>query len=121
MLDINSYPKIFVGKYTIYVASTAEQKKQGLQFLARLPDKHLMLFQNTSSGVFFHTINCAFPMDILPLNSQNKVLDMWSVGTNMKLIGPTPQKTTSVIEGPFGWAKQNQLQIGSDLREALLS
>lgn len=121
MSEIHSWPQVKIGGYTLCIASTVEQKKQGLQFVDRLPSKHLALFKNISEGNYFHTINCAFPMDIIPLNSTNKVLDIWSVGTNMKLIGPTPPQTASVIEAPFGWAKRSKLQIGSNLVEALLA
>ena len=121
MFEIRFWPKIQVGKYTLYVASTSEQKKQGLQFVGRLPLNHLMLFPNMSADNYFHTVRCLFPIDIIPLNSDNNVLDIWSVGTNMKLVGPTPHKTTAVIEAPFGWAQKMKLKIGSNLLETLLA
>jgi uncharacterized membrane protein (UPF0127 family) len=121
MSGIQSWPNIRIGKYTLYIASTPEHKKQGLQFVDRLPVNHLVFFKNIPAGNYFHTINCAFPMDIISLNSDNKVLNIWSARTNMKLIGPTPPQTTSVVEAPLGWAKQLGLQIGSNLMEALLA
>jgi uncharacterized membrane protein (UPF0127 family) len=39
----------------------------------------------------------------------------------MKQIGPTPKGTAKVVEAPLGWAKQMNLQIGSDLIKALQS
>lgn len=121
MAEIRDCPKIQIGKYTVYVASTLEQKKQGLQFISQLPTNHLMLFPGMAANSYFHTVNCAFPMDIVSLNSDNKVLDIWAAGPNMKSIGPTPPTTTSVIEGPLGWSKKANLQIGANLMEALLA
>lgn len=121
MSEIRSWPQMRIGKYTLYIASTLEQKKQGLQFVDSLPPNHLALFTNMPAESYFHTVNCAFPMDIIPLNFNNKVLDIWSVGANMKLIGPTPPQTASVIEAPLGWAKRMNLKTGDNLTEALLA
>jgi len=121
MLGINSWPKISIGKFTLIIATTSEQIKQGLQFIDRLPPNHLMLFQHIFENSFFHTVNCSFPLDIISLNSENRVLDIWSARPNMKQIGPTPKGTAKVVEAPLGWAKQMNLQIGSDLIKALQS
>ena len=121
MLDISSWPKTRIGKFTLIVASNLDQIKQGLQFTSQLPPNHLMLFPNIAENCFFHTVNCSFPLDIISLNSENKVLDIWAARTNMKQIGPTPQKTAKVIEAPLGWANKMNIQIGSDLMRALKS
>lgn len=117
--NIELWPKTRVGKHIIIVASTSDQKRQGLQFVTNLPENRLLLFPNMPSGNYFHTVNCLFAMDIIPLNHQNQILDIWTVGTNMKLVGPTPKQTSAVIEAPAGWAKKQRLKIGDNLWEAL--
>jgi uncharacterized membrane protein (UPF0127 family) len=120
MVGIHSWPKLRIGNYTLHVADTPQQKTKGLQLVDHLPENHLVLFKDTEQGVYFHTINCLFPIDIIPLNSENIVLDIWSVGINMKLIGPTPKETAFVIEAPAGWAKSVGLKIGSNFLKALV-
>jgi len=119
MLGINFWPKISVGKFTLILATTYENIKQGLQLVDRLPPNHLMLFLTIPENSFFHTVNCLFPLDIISLNSENKVLDIWSARTNMKQIGPTPKGTVKVVEGPLGWARKMNIKRGSNLMEVL--
>lgn len=118
-MHLENWPKFTVGNYTIYLAATPEQKRIGLQAVKRLPDKHLVLFKDIPSGQYFHTVNCLFPIDILSLSSEYRVLDIWSMKPNQKLIGPTPPKTVSVLEGPAGWAAKNNITVGTPLLEAL--
>jgi len=119
MLDINLWPQKVVGKYTLIVAETPRQKKQGLQFTDRLPPNFLMLFPGINADSYFHTVNCAFPLDIIPLNSKNRVLDIWSAGVNMKSVGPTPRGTVAIVEAPLGWARSQNIQVGSDLMKVI--
>jgi len=120
MATIQEWPRTNIGKYTIIVADTPERKQKGLQFVEALPENHLLMFTDVAPGQYFHTVNCGFPLDIISLNKDLYIVDSWTVGTNIKLIGPTSNKTTSVIEVPAGWARRNKLIIGSHLLGALL-
>lgn len=109
-----------IGSYTIVIASEPWQKVQGLQGVKSLPFKTLMLFTELRPGIFFHTVNCLMPIDILPLDISGKVLDIWNnIRPNQEWIGPTPEHTFFVLEAPGGWAKNLKLEKGIDLREIL--
>jgi len=106
---IKKYP------YKIILAETACQRRQGLQHTERLPNDSIVLFFDIPAGIHFHTRNCHFPIDIVSLDKYATILDVWTVGPNKQLIGPTPARTSKVLEANAGWAKQNKLRIGDKL------
>ena len=71
--------KINDTEYDIYIAKSEEQKKQGLQHFKKLPSDEGMLFViNESNPVetFFHMHNVPFPLDLVFMDDEFKVLDV---------------------------------------------
>lgn len=66
-------------EYDIFIAKTEEQKKQGLQNFKELPSDEGMLFViNESNPVetFFHMHNVPFPLDLVFMDDEFKVIDV---------------------------------------------
>ena len=66
-------------EYDIFIAKSEEQKKQGLQNFKSLPKDEGMLFViNESNPVetFFHMHNVPFPLDLIFMDDEFKVLDV---------------------------------------------
>lgn len=66
-------------EYDIFIAKSEEQKKQGLQNFKSLPSDEGMLFViNESNPVetFFHMHNVPFPLDLVFMDDEFKVLDV---------------------------------------------
>ena len=66
-------------EYDIFIAKSEEQKKQGLQHFKSLPKDEGMLFViNESSPIetFFHMHNVPFPLDMIFMDDEFKVLDV---------------------------------------------
>lgn len=66
-------------EYDIFIAKSEEQKKQGLQNFKSLPSDEGMLFViNEESPVetFFHMHNVPFPLDLIFMDDEFKVLDV---------------------------------------------
>lgn len=66
-------------EYDIFIAKSEEQKKQGLQHFKSLPKDEGMLFViNESNPVetLFHMHNVSFPLDMIFMDDEFKVLDV---------------------------------------------
>ena len=66
-------------EYDIFIAKSEEQKKQGLQHFKSLPKDEGMLFViNESNPVetLFHMHNVPFPLDLIFMDDEFKVLDV---------------------------------------------
>ena len=66
-------------EYDIFIAKSEEQKKQGLQNFKSLPKDEGMLFVINESNpieTFFHMHNVPFPLDMIFLDDEFKVLDV---------------------------------------------
>lgn len=109
---INQWPLIERKPYRIIVADTSCRRVQGLQGAIHLPPKTLMLFPDITPGTYFHTKNCLFDMDIVPLSSSGEVLNIYTVKPNSLKIGPMPIATRKVLEAPAGWFKQRGIRVG---------
>ena len=66
-------------EYDIFIAKSEEQKKQGLQHFKSLPKDEGMLFVINESNpieTFFHMHNVPFPLDMIFMDDEFKVLDV---------------------------------------------
>lgn len=66
-------------EYDIYIAKSEEQKKRGLQNFASLPKDEGMLFvinEENPVETFFHMHNVPFPLDLIFMDDEFKVLDV---------------------------------------------
>ena len=66
-------------EYDIYIAKSEEQKKKGLQNFASLPKDEGMLFvinEENPVETFFHMHNVPFPLDLIFMDDEFKVLDV---------------------------------------------
>ena len=66
-------------EYDIFIAKSEEQKKKGLQHFKSLPSDEGMLFViNESNPVetFFHMHNVPFPLDMIFMDDEFKVIDV---------------------------------------------
>lgn len=111
-LFISKWKNYQYKNYKVIIATTFCQKQQGFQFIKFVPANTFLLFNNILPGTFFHTRNCNFPLDIIALDSINRILGVWSADIDKNSIGPMPSSTKKVIETHAGWIKQNQLKIG---------
>ena len=71
--------KIVGQEYDIYIAKSEEQKKQGLQNFKSLPSDEGMLFvinEENPVETFFHMHNVPFPLDLIFMDDEFKVLDV---------------------------------------------
>lgn len=66
-------------EYDVYLAKTEEQKKRGLQGVTHMDSDEGMLFfinEDEPEETVFHTHNCHFPIDMLFLDDNFKILDI---------------------------------------------
>lgn len=66
-------------EYDIFIAKSEEQKKQGLQNFKFLPSDEGMLFvinEENPVETFFHMHNVPFPLDLIFMDDEFKVLDV---------------------------------------------
>ena len=66
-------------EYDIFIAKSDEQKKQGLQNFKSLPSDEGMLFvinEDNPVETFFHMHNVPFPLDLIFMDDEFKVLDV---------------------------------------------
>ena len=66
-------------EYDIFIAKSEEQKKQGLQNFESLPSDEGMLFvinEQNPVDTFFHMHNVPFPLDLVFMDDEFKVLDV---------------------------------------------
>ena len=66
-------------EYDVYLAKTEEQKKRGLQGVLNIDSDEGMLFfinEDEPEETVFHTHNCHFPIDMLFLDDNFKILDI---------------------------------------------
>ena len=66
-------------EYDIFIAKSEEQKKQGLQNFKSLPIDEGMLFvinEENPVETFFHMHNVPFPLDLIFMDDEFKVLDV---------------------------------------------
>ena len=66
-------------EYDIFIAKSEEQKKQGLQNFKSLPIDEGMLFvinEENPVETFFHMHNVLFPLDLIFMDDEFKVLDV---------------------------------------------
>ena len=66
-------------EYDIFIAKSEEQKKQGLQHFKSLPEDEGMLFVINESNpidTLFHMHNVPFPLDLIFMDDEFKVLDV---------------------------------------------
>lgn len=66
-------------EYDIFIAKSEEQKKQGLQHFSSLPKDEGMLFVINESNpieTLFHMHNVPFPLDLIFMDDEFKVLDV---------------------------------------------
>lgn len=114
-IPVSSFKKIKNGIYNILIADSLCEKYQGLRQIPYLSKDTLMLFTNIGPGVTFTTQDCFMSLDIVPLNSNNQILDLWSIRPNISNIGPTPLQTVKVIEAPIGYFRRNGWDVGDIL------
>ena len=66
-------------EYDIFIAKSEEQKSKGLQHFKSLPEDEGMLFVINESNpieTFFHMHNVPFPLDLIFMDDEFKVLDV---------------------------------------------
>lgn len=66
-------------EYDVFIAKSEEQKRQGLQNFKSLPEDQGMLFVINESDpieTFFHMHNVPFPLDLVFMDDDFKVLDV---------------------------------------------
>lgn len=116
-VSVKRWRTVVLGNYTVIIAQTACQKFQGLQWEKEpLPDNTVIMFLNIPSGIYFHTVNCTFPIDIVALDRDGKVLAIWkNVPPNENRVGPMPSRINRVVEATAGWVDTKSIDVGDIL------
>lgn len=97
------------------IAETECQKRQGLRKVHYLARDTFVIFPNVGKGIFFNTVDCYIPLDIVALDKNNVILNILTVSPGNNYIGPTPPKTDKVIESIAGYFKSNNWNVGDKL------
>lgn len=111
-IPISEWDSYSYKNFKIIIAKTPCQRQQGFQYVKKTPLNTFLLFYGIKPGIFFHTNNCYFPLDIIALDANSHILGIWTVNINKNSIGPMPPSTKNVIETRAGWVQQNKLKIG---------
>lgn len=105
-MPISDWPKKQIGPITLYIANTPELSSRGMQHLHDFPDTALMVFR-ASPNTSFHTLNCKFPLDLVALDKNLKVLSATQVNPGEAVATITPINTAYVIEAKAGFLVRN--------------
>jgi len=115
------YINVKVGKTTIKaeIANTTLKRIRGLMFRKNLPEDQGMLFVFNQDG--FHGIwmmNMSFPIDIVWVNEEKKVVDVVRDVQPCKLLCPSyrpKEKARYVLEVNANFTEKHGVKIGSEL------
>ncbi|TAL48632.1 DUF192 domain-containing protein [archaeon] len=116
-----------LGNTTVHaeVADTFPKQMKGLMFRGSMPANQGMLFTFGYDG--YHGIwmmNMSFPIDIIWVDSQQKVVDIVKNAQPCRIICPTYKPESEaryVIEVNAGFAKKHGVEIGDKVRFSLSS
>lgn len=119
------YTNVKVGNATIKaeIADTSLKQIKGLMFKKDLPEDQGMLFVFNQDG--FHGIwmmNMSFPIDIIWVDSQKKVVDVVKDAQPCRLICSTyrpKEKARYVLEVNANFTEKHGVKIGLDLEFTL--
>lgn len=103
------------GKFLLILAQTPCQKTMGLQNVESLPYNTLMLFTDVGPRALFHTRNCKFPLEIISIDKNLRILAIWTAPVGLDKVGITPARTVNVLEAPIGWVAGQKLKVGDQL------
>lgn len=113
LVDLKQFPRSKrEDGVVIYHANTPGLKVQGLQNVEDkdFPSNAVMVFYKTASSAF-HMRNVKFPLDILFLSGDNKVLAVRRMEPGNELYFP-PKGTEHAIEAKAGWVEQRGIGVG---------
>ena len=114
--------KVVIGNITIEaeVADTAPKKIKGLMFRESLAEENGMLFLFDDDG--YHAIwmmNMSFPIDIVWINSDYKIVDIVKDAQPCKIFCPSykpKEKARYVIEVNAGFTDKHSIKIGDKVK-----
>ena len=108
VFDVEGEPSLRI----IKVCSTSEDRAKGLQGHAPIKSNEGMLFAwDDDDYRIFHTRNVAFPLDVTGISNEKVVSVNRSVPPESEGIRTEP--STFVIECNGGWAKRNEVVVGT--------
>jgi uncharacterized membrane protein (UPF0127 family) len=110
-MDLRDVTKATTVGTRITIADTFLTRLIGLAGRKRL-DAGCGLLIKPSSGI--HTIGMRFPIDVVALNRNLVVLNLWHEMAPFRMTGIS-LRTHSVLELPAGKIKQCQMQVGDQL------
>ena len=98
-----------------------QSKKQGLQGVKSLASDTILVFENVNPGEYFHTYNCLFNIDIVPIDCNGLVLGIWNCNPGLPKVGPMPLGTNAVLESNGGWFKNRNITEGVNIYHKFIS
>lgn len=116
IVDLNKFPSsLQANGVVVYYANTPTLKAQGLQHVdgEEFPDNAVMVFYRTASSPF-HMRNVKFPLDILFLSGDNKVIGMRRMRPDNQLYYP-PAGTINAVEVKPGFIENYKITIGTNI------
>jgi uncharacterized membrane protein (UPF0127 family) len=114
-LPISRWGYRWLGPHKVIVADTVCKSRQGVQGAEDLLNG-IILFPRVVPGHFFTTVGCLVELEIMPLDKQNRVLDIWTEKPGKAQVGPIPEKANKVIEAPKGWCRKFNVKKGDRLQ-----
>ena len=117
-----SFKKVKIGNVTIdaEVADTTLKRIKGLMFRQSLADKNGMLFLfDTDDYHGIWMMNMSFPIDIIWINSEHKIVDIVKDAQPCRIICPvykSKEKTRYVLEVNAGFTDKYSVDIGDSVK-----
>jgi uncharacterized membrane protein (UPF0127 family) len=93
------------------IRNSAISKAKGLMFSKKIKDKGLIFIFKKEKRHSLHMLFVFFPIDVLWLNKDRKVVDMKKNFMPFSLIAKPKQKASYIIELPQGTIKSTKTKI----------
>jgi uncharacterized membrane protein (UPF0127 family) len=109
--------------FMVELATSAEQKKQGLMFRETLPTKQGMLFiHNESQEIIMWMKNTLIPLDILFIDQHHRIvhIEKNTVPESLTLLR-SKKPSVAVLEVNAGIVEKHAIQVGDSVLHSALS
>ncbi len=110
---MNKTKNIVLGKNSI-IRKTPLQLSTGLMFRKKLSDEGMVFFLDENKKTSFHMFFVFFPIDIIFLDENNKIVDMKENFKPFRIYN-SKQKAKYAVELPDGTIKKTQTGIGDEV------
>lgn len=110
---MNKTRNIVLGKNSI-IRKTPLQLSAGLMFHKKLSDEGMIFFLDENKKISFHMFFVFFPIDIIFLDGNKRIVDMKENFKPFRIYNPK-QKAKYAIELPKGTISKTKTEIGDQI------